>query len=189
MFRSPLCIPQLGSMYEEKEHNLNQIFGENIYKFKELRANRNPQEISPVVSPAIALENEDKQEISPSKREVSLDTFQSLDIRSGVVLMADLVPDPDHNNKPSRKYLKLLVDVGFERRQIITGIRSLFDPEDILGKSLMVVVNTQEEEILGFESHGRVLIANHYSKKPMPRSLRTVLQKVGLPPGSSVETA
>lgn len=154
-----------------------------------LKANQNQQEISPVISPAIALENEDKEEITVSKSEISLEGLESVDIRSGVVLMADLISDPEHDNKPSRKYLKLLVDVGFERRQIISGIRSLFDPEDVIGKSLMVVVNTKVEEILGLPSHGRILIANHYSKKPMPRSLRTVLQKVGLPPGSTVQIA
>ena len=79
------------------------------------------------------------------------------------------------------------MELGFERRQIISAVRSLYDTEDILGKELMVVVNTKPEEILGLPSHGRILISNHYSKKPMPRSLRTVLQKVGLPPGSRVE--
>ena len=185
----PRCISHVENFCKNERNDVDNICKRRNGRFPELRASQNHQEISSAISPAIASENEDKEEISLSKSEISIESFQSVDIRSGIVLMADLVPDPKHDNKASRKYLKLLVDVGFERRQIVSGVRSLFDPEDILGKSLMVVVNTKKEEILGLESHGRILIANHYSKKPMPRSLRTILQKVGLPPGSSVEIA
>lgn len=49
------------------------------------------------------------------------------------IVLADAVPDPDHGNKASRKYLSLVVDLGNEKRRVVSAIRSIVDVEDAIG--------------------------------------------------------
>lgn len=49
------------------------------------------------------------------------------------IVLAELVPDPDHDNKPSRKYLSLVVDLGNEKRRVVSAVRSIVDVEDAIG--------------------------------------------------------
>jgi tRNA-binding EMAP/Myf-like protein len=52
------------------------------------------------------------------------------------------VPDEAHGGKPSRKYLKLTVDIGMEKRTIVSAIRALLDENEAIGQSVAVVCNT-----------------------------------------------
>lgn len=49
------------------------------------------------------------------------------------IVLAELIPDPDHGNKPSRKYLSLVVDLGNEKRRVVSAVRSIVDVEDAIG--------------------------------------------------------
>lgn len=49
------------------------------------------------------------------------------------IVLAELVPDPEHDNKPSRKYLSLVVDLGNEKRRVVSAVRSIVDVEDAIG--------------------------------------------------------
>lgn len=49
------------------------------------------------------------------------------------IVLAEPVPDPDHGNKPSRKYLSLVVDLGNEKRRVVSAVRSIVDVEDAIG--------------------------------------------------------
>ncbi|CAN0146833.1 unnamed protein product [Hapterophycus canaliculatus] len=139
------------------------------------------------VSHAAAEEISNMEDVPKLKEAVTTDDFEALDIRVGRIVLAEPIPDPDHGNKPSRKYLSLVVDLGNEKRRVVSAVRSIVDVEDAIGKAVLMAANVEEETILGLPSRGKILSASNFSKEPMPRTLRTVLLGGGgVPPGSAV---
>ncbi len=90
-----------------------------------------------------------KMEKTPT---VSFEEFQKLEIRTGRVLSAEPVPK-------SNKLLKLQVDIGSEKRQIVAGMQQFYTPEEMVGKDVVVVVNLAPATIFGVESNGMILAA------------------------------
>jgi methionyl-tRNA synthetase len=86
--------------------------------------------------------------------EATFEEFQKLDLRTGLVLSAENVPK-------SKKLLKLNVDLGFEIRQVMSGIAEYFSPEQIINKKVVVVANLKPRKIMGEESKGMILMANN----------------------------
>jgi methionyl-tRNA synthetase len=84
--------------------------------------------------------------------EITFDQFTPLDFRVGEIVAADLHPNAD-------KLLRFDVDLGFETRQILSGVREFFAPEDLLGKRVVVVANLAPRAIRGLESNGMILFA------------------------------
>lgn len=109
---------------------------------------------------------------APLKPEITFDQFEKLDLRVAQVLEAVKVPK-------SKKLLKLLVDVGFEKRTIVSGIALSFEPEQLIGKKLVIVANLAPATIMGIESRGMVLAASLDATLELP-------QIQGLAPGSVV---
>lgn len=89
---------------------------------------------------------------SPLKSEIVFDDFAKIDLRTGVILSAQKVPKAD-------KLLQLEIDLGFEKRTILSGIAMHFEPEAIIGKQVVVVANLQPRKMRGVESNGMVLMA------------------------------
>ena len=89
---------------------------------------------------------------------ISYPEFQNVDMRVGKILSAERV-------EGSEKLLKLKVDIGLEigERQIIAGIGKVYDPEVIVGREIIVVVNLESRFLLGFESQGMLLSADDES--------------------------
>jgi methionyl-tRNA synthetase len=83
---------------------------------------------------------------------VTFEEFQKLDIRTGKVLSAEPVPK-------SNKLLKLMVDIGSEKRQIVAGMQQFYQPEEMVGKDVVVVTNLAPAKIFGVESNGMILAA------------------------------
>eukprot|EP00903_Cladosiphon_okamuranus_P020299 g18628.t1 len=139
------------------------------------------------VSHAAAEEISNMEDVPKLKDPVAISDFEALDIRVGRIVLAELIPDPEHDNKPSRKYLSLVVDLGNEKRRVVSAVRSIVDVEDAIGKAVLMAANVEEETILGLPSRGKLLSSSNFSKEPMPRTLRTVLLGGGgVPPGSTV---
>lgn len=88
----------------------------------------------------------------PAKETITIDDFRKIDLRVARVLQAEKVAK-------SEKLLKLQVDVGGEQRQILAGIALQYAPEDLVGKSVVVVFNLQPAKLMGQESQGMVLAA------------------------------
>ncbi|MEY2586740.1 MAG: methionine--tRNA ligase, partial [Bacteroidota bacterium] len=88
----------------------------------------------------------------PLKPEISIDDFGKIDLRTGVILSAQKVPKAD-------KLLQLEVDLGFEKRTILSGIAMHFSPEDIIGKQVIVVANLAPRKMRGIDSNGMILMA------------------------------
>ena len=84
--------------------------------------------------------------------EISIEDFSALDIRTGTIISAEAVPK-------SSKLLKLQVDIGTETRQIVSGISQFYKPADLVGKTVVVLVNLKTAKIFGIESRGMVLAA------------------------------
>jgi methionyl-tRNA synthetase len=83
---------------------------------------------------------------------IEFDEFKRLDLRIGRVKSATPVPK-------TKKLLKLDVDIGDEERQIVAGIAEHYAPEDLTGKSIVVVANLKPAVIRGVESRGMLLAA------------------------------
>ena len=83
--------------------------------------------------------------------EVSIEDFQKLDIRVGVVKSAERIE--------GTKLLRLIVDLGGQERQIISGIAPWYSPEQMVGRKVIVLANLKPKKIRGFESQGMILAA------------------------------
>ncbi|MBS0629181.1 MAG: methionine--tRNA ligase [Verrucomicrobia bacterium] len=89
----------------------------------------------------------------PLKEEIVIDQFGAVDLRVGEVLAVEPVPK-------SKKLLKFLIDLGFEKRTILSGIAQHYpDPQILLGKKVVVVANLKPAKLMGIESQGMILSA------------------------------
>ncbi len=92
------------------------------------------------------------QEVEPQKDNVSFDDFQKMDIRVSTILAAEKVAK-------TKKLLKLTVDTGIDQREIVSGIAEYFEPEDLIGRQVLVLVNLEPRELKGILSRGMILMA------------------------------
>jgi methionyl-tRNA synthetase len=90
----------------------------------------------------------------PIKGDITYEDFDKIDLRVGKVLEASRVPKAD-------KLLKLTVDLGFEKRTILSGIAEYYTPEELVGKMVTVVANLAPRKIRGIESQGMLLMAGN----------------------------
>lgn len=88
----------------------------------------------------------------PQKEETSFDDFMKMDIRLGKILEAEKVEKAD-------KLLKLKVDTGIDQRTIVSGIAQHYSPEEVVGKTVSVLMNLAPRKIRGVESQGMILMA------------------------------
>ncbi len=92
------------------------------------------------------------------KPEIQYDDFAKMDFRVGTIVSASKVEKAD-------KLLKLEVDMGFEKRTIVSGIALHFQPEEIVGKQVTVVANLAPRKMRGIESQGMILMAENKDGK------------------------
>ncbi|PWN07116.1 methionine--tRNA ligase [Rhodohalobacter mucosus] len=85
------------------------------------------------------------------KKETDFGTFSRIDLRAGRILEAEPV-------KKSKKLIQITVDLGFEKRTILSGIAEYFKAEEIVGKSVVVVANLAPKKMMGIESNGMILM-------------------------------
>ena len=86
------------------------------------------------------------------KENIVFDDFLKLDLRVGTILNAEPVPK-------SNKLLKFLVDLGSEKRTILSGIAKHYSAEEMLGKQVQVIANLPPRKMMGIESQGMILMA------------------------------
>lgn len=95
---------------------------------------------------------EEKPAIADLKSQIQFEDFAKLDLKVGTILTAKKVEKAD-------KLLKLEVDLGTEKRVIVSGIALHFTPEEITGKQVVVVANLAPRKMRGIESNGMILMA------------------------------
>lgn len=89
---------------------------------------------------------------APLAPEIAFDDFARLDLRVGVVTLAERVPKAD-------RLLRLEVDLGFETRQILSGLAEHYAPSEVVGRRVVVVANLAPRTMRGLESQGMILMA------------------------------
>ena len=95
-------------------------------------------------------EAENADNIPAIKKAISFDKFQEMDLRMGKILECEVVPK-------SKKLLKLTIDLGTEKRQILSGISKYYTPSQLLGKSVVILANLEARKIMGMDSQGMIL--------------------------------
>ena len=108
--------------------------------------------------------------------QITIDEFMKIQLKTAKVLTAERVPK-------SEKLLKLQVSLGegTEPRQIVAGIGKKYEPEMLIGKTIIIVANLKPAKLMGIESQGMVLAAGDSEV----RGLVTILEEVD--PGTKVK--
>ena len=93
-----------------------------------------------------------------AKPQINFDDFSKIELKVGTILTAEKVEKAD-------KLLKLEIDLGFEKRTIVSGIALHFEPSAIVGKQVVVVTNLAPRKMRGIESNGMILMAEDATGK------------------------
>ena len=81
---------------------------------------------------------------------ISIDDFAKMDLRVGSVVGAEKVKD-------SKNLLKLMVDIGAKKIQVVAGVAKKYSPEDMLNRRVIVLVNLEPAKLFGIKSEGMIL--------------------------------
>jgi methionyl-tRNA synthetase len=84
---------------------------------------------------------------------IGIDDFARVELRVAKILVAERIPKAD-------KLLRLEVDLGYEKRQILSGIALWYTPEELIGRRIVVITNLAPRKMRGLESHGMLLAAS-----------------------------
>lgn len=157
-----------GHVIGKPEHLFTRIPDEAIQaQIDKLKANHNTPETK-------TMENKATSASENGQAEIQFDDFAKVSIVTGKILEASKVEKAD-------KLLQLLIDIGTEKRTIVSGIAMHFKPEDLVGKDVMVVANLAPRKLRGIESKGMLLTAESADGK-----LGIVSPPEGWPVGSHV---
>lgn len=110
----------------------------------------------------------------PAQPQITIDEFMKIQLKTAKVLSAERVPK-------SEKLIKLHVSLGTEQRQIVAGIGKKYEPEALVGRTIVIVTNLKPAKLMGIESQGMVLAAGDAEVN----GLLTVLEEVN--PGTKVK--
>jgi methionyl-tRNA synthetase len=140
----------------------------NEFRFDGLAPGRKIQRAKPLF-PRVALEDflkDESPQPEPDKKEITMDIitfeeFKRMDLRVGEILKAEKVPGTE-------KLLKIEVDIGTEKRQMVAGVADTYSPEELIGKKLVVIVNLKPAVIRGIESQAMLLAAEIGGKAIIP---------------------
>jgi methionyl-tRNA synthetase len=138
-------------------------------------------EVSPMDQPtespkSVTPPPETTEAVSPSDNRIDLDEFKKVQLVTARILAAERVPK-------SKKLVRLEVDLGSERRQIVAGIATRYEPEALVGRNVVIVANLKPATLMGVESNGMVLAAT-VGEAGEPSLLEVAAD---VPPGSRVK--
>ena len=108
-------------------------------------------ETRPGPEPAPAVEVQDSR--------ITIEAFMGIDLRVATILAAERV-------EKSKRLCKLEVDLGTERRTVVAGIAEVYEADDLVGRTVVVVANLKPAKLMGIESNGMVLAASLEGGKP-----------------------
>jgi methionyl-tRNA synthetase len=92
-------------------------------------------------------------QVPEGPQHITIDDFVKVDLRVAQILVAERVPKAD-------KLLRLEVDLGYEKRQILAGIAQYYEPEKLIGRKIVIVANLAPRKMRGLESNGMLLAAS-----------------------------
>jgi methionyl-tRNA synthetase len=135
-----------------------------------------PTTAIPVPTAAVPQTSAPAAPVAAAPAQITIDEFMKIQLKTAKVLAAERVPK-------SEKLLKLQVSLGegTEPRQIVAGIGKKYEPEALIGKTIIIVANLKPAKLMGIESQGMVLAAGDSEV----RGLATILEEVD--PGTKVK--
>ena len=95
----------------------------------------------------------ESQKQAPDTPGITIDDFTKIDLRVAKILVAERIPKAD-------KLLRLEVDLGYEQRQILSGIAEHYTPEELIGRKIVIIANLAPRKMRGLESRGMLLAAS-----------------------------
>ncbi len=111
--------------------------------------------------PVAAAPTDNLQPATENSPQIAIDDFVKIDLRVAKIIVAERIPKAD-------KLLRLEVDLGYEKRQILSGIAEWYTPEELIGRRIVIIANLAPRKMRGLESHGMLLAASHgESGKPI----------------------
>lgn len=140
--------------------------------FNKIESSQIEGEIAKLHAMRDQVKKEENLVYEPLKEQIDIDLMSKVDLRVGLIEKAAPVPK-------SKKLLRLEVNLGFERRTILSGISQFYSPEQLVGKKVAVVANLKPATLMGIQSQGMILAGS------LDTALE-VLQIQTLPPGSSI---
>jgi methionyl-tRNA synthetase len=150
---------QEGALWPRKESTKEPIHVTDKPEVTPAPAPPAPAPAAPAATPAAAA-----APAEPAK--ITIDDFMKVELRVAKVLAAERVPK-------SNKLIKLQVEVGTEQRQLVAGIAEAYEPEALIGRTVVIVFNLKPAKLMGVESNGMVLAASPEGGKPMLVSFDT----------------
>lgn len=154
----PSCAQKVYKQIHTENTQFDQLsFGaQEVYKIQEAQVLFKRLDVEKDVLARVLAKEEPKEEIKeqePQKEQITIDEFDKLDLVVGKILEAKKHPKAD-------KLLVFQVDLGYETCQIVSGIAKHYQPEDLIGKKVVVVKNLKPILLRGEESHGMLLCAS-----------------------------
>lgn len=131
-----------------------------------------PQPIPAASAPTATVAPAAPAQVAPAQ--ITIDEFMKVQLKTAKVISAERVPK-------SEKLLKLQVSLGTEQRQIVAGIGKKYEPDMLVGKTIVIVANLKPAKLMGIESQGMVLAAGDSEV----RGLATIIEEVD--PGTKVK--
>jgi methionyl-tRNA synthetase len=139
---------------ESTEHATRKPEGVHSYlkhlEPRDAAVNQPPANSAPV---APAASGEPAASPTEEKQYITIDDFSKVELRVAQVLVAERIPKAD-------KLLRLEVDLGYEKRQILAGIAQYYEPEKLIGRKIVIVANLAPRKMRGLESNGMLLAAS-----------------------------
>ena len=114
---------------------------------------------TPVAAPAGAPLQPAEPTAEPAQH-ITIDDFTKVELRVAQILVAERIPKAD-------KLLRLEVDLGYEKRQILAGIAQYYEPEKLIGRKIVIVANLAPRKMRGLESNGMLLAASLQDGAPV----------------------
>lgn len=117
---------------------------------------RNPAPAAPAAAPATTPPAAGAAATTPAagpSEKIGIEDFAKVEMRVGQVKTAERIVGAD-------KLLKLTVDIGSEVRQVCAGIAQFYEPESLIGRKVVVVVNLAPRKLRGVESNGMIVAAS-----------------------------
>jgi methionyl-tRNA synthetase len=102
-------------------------------------------------------ENVETKNSGSSKPQVTIDDFAKLDLRVAKIVAAERIPK-------SEKLLKLQLEIGEDKRQIVAGIGKVYTPESLIGREIIIIYNLKPAKLMGVESNGMLMAAKDGEK-------------------------
>jgi methionyl-tRNA synthetase len=133
-----------------------------------------PAPTAPAAAPPAAAPPPPAAVVASTDGRIAIDEFMRVELRVAKIVEAEAVPK-------SKKLIKMKVDVGTEQRTIVAGIAEAYQPDQLVGRSIVIVANLKPAKLMGIESNGMVLAASQENGLP---SLLAV--DPSMPPGSRV---